>query len=150
MPSLFDNRSAIDPRRSRGVGSAAPVATKPPAPKQQMPASSSAAIVPAAPAAWDGEPDIARSQSLPATPPSNTQLAGRPTEADSSEEEDYDDKDDDERKGLQIVKQRTVAAKYAAQSYAAKIPRDRCAPASTGPSLAPHCALTVFLSTGFP
>ena len=130
MPSPFDSRSAIDPRHSRGVGAAAPVATRPPAPKQQMPASA-AAIVPAAPEAWDGEPDIARSQSPPATPPNNTQLAGRPTEADSSEEEDYDDNDDDERKGLQIVKQRTVAAKYAAQSYAAKIPRDRCA-------LAPH------------
>ena len=99
MPSLFDNRSAIDPRRSRGVGSAAPVATKPPAPRQQMPASTAATIVPAAPAAWDGEPDVARSQGPPATPPNNTQLAGRPTEADSSEEEDYDDKDDDERKG---------------------------------------------------
>ena len=61
MPSLFDSRSAIDPRRSRGVGSAAPVATKPPAPKQQhMPAASAAAIVPAAPEAWGGEPDIAR------------------------------------------------------------------------------------------
>jgi hypothetical protein len=62
-------------------------------------------------------------------PLNNTQLAGRPTEADSSEEEDYGDKDDDERKGLQIVKQRTAAAKYAAQSYAAKTLRDRCAPA---------------------
>ena len=111
MPSLFDSRSAIEPRRSRGVAAAAPVATRPPAPKQHMPASSAAAIAPAAPAAWGGEPDVARPQSPPATPPNTTQLAGRPTEADSSEEEDYGDKDDDERKGLQLVKQRTVAAK---------------------------------------
>ena len=138
MPSLFDNRSAIDPRRSRGVasraeaprptqrltqsGAIAPV--QPAQPKQpRQPASS--AIVPAEPEAWDGEPDIQRDTSPPATPPNNThELVGRIEDEDSSEE-DYDDKAEDERKGLQIVKQRSVAAKYAAQTYAAKIPRDR-------------------------
>ena len=94
MPSLFDSRSAIDPRRSRGVGSAAPVATRPPAPKQQMRAVGRRDRAGGA-RGLGQRTGIARSQSPPVMPPNNTQLAGRPTEADSSEEEDYDDKDDE-------------------------------------------------------
>ena len=125
MPSLFE-RSAIDPRRSRGLA-VAPRSTKPePAPQQAAAGQAygggeAAALV----QAWDGEPDIVKGGEQPELT-DNRQLAERAESTGSSDESDDDVGKNIERRGLaQVVPWQ--AAKYAADEFAGKIPRSRIA-----------------------
>ena len=119
MPPLFD-RSAVDPRRSRGRA-VAPVRTKP-APQQTA---SKAIVVPPEPAgkdtAWAGKPDIVK-DGKPA-PTAEKQLAVL-ADFSSSEEDDVGKEEDMERRGLAVLVP-WQAAKYAAEEFAGKIPRSR-------------------------